>query len=122
MAEILADLCRNNPELLDIASRCATSVGNAVRAMQAFGVFYRLMIGDRLVAEIDREGPERFVLGILGEFEWQNPELLHSLHALSSRLPDPFGAAQGLALFYRAVAVGATVGRYQSSPASAPAR
>jgi len=133
MAEIVGDLRHNNPELLDIASRCAASLGDAPRVMQAFGVFYRLMIDpwapahhpralsplprvtpetrDRLVAEIDREGAERFVLGIVGELERQNPELLRALHALASQLPDPLGAAQGLALFYRAVTAEASGGR-----------
>jgi hypothetical protein len=127
MAEILGDLKRNNPELLDIATRCAASLGDAPRAMRAFGMFYRLITHpwppadtpgvlsplprvtpetrDRLVAAIDREGPDAFVLGIIAELERQNPHLLRALHALTARLPDPLGITQGLALFYQAVVV-----------------
>jgi hypothetical protein len=127
MAEIMIDLRRNNPELLDIASRCAASLGNAPRIMQAFGIFYRLMIDpwlpvddplrlsplprvtpetrDRLVADIDRKGPEAFTLGIITDLERRDPELLQALHSIASAMPDPLGMAHGLALFYHAVVV-----------------
>src|SRR5579883_673136 len=51
LAEIVIDLKRNNPELLDIARRCAESLGNTGRVMQAFGMFYRLMIDPWLPAD-----------------------------------------------------------------------
>lgn len=133
MAEIIIDLRRNNPELLDIASRCAEGLGNAERIMQAFGMFYRLMIDpwlpaddplglsplprvtpetrDSLVEEIDRQGPEAFTLDVVSELERNNPELLQALHAIASATRNPLGVTQGLALFYRAVAVQAAGGR-----------
>lgn len=136
MAEILTDLKRNNPELLDIASRCAASLGNAPRAMQAFGMFYRLITHpwppadapctlsplprvtpetrDRLVAAIDRDGSEAFVLGIIAQLERENPDLLRALYSLASQLPDPFKLTQGLALFYQAVAMEAAGSRAAS--------
>jgi hypothetical protein len=132
MAEILVDLKRNNPELLDIAMRCAESLGNASRVMQAFGMFYRLMIDpwlpaddplglsplprvtpemrDRLVEEIDRAGAEAFTLDVVAELERSNPELLQALYAIASSTRNALGMTQGLALFYRAVAVQAAGG------------
>ena len=132
MAEILTDLKRNNPELLDIASRCAESLGDAGRIMQAFGMFYRLMIDPwppsghplglsplprvtpdtrgTLVEEIDREGPEAFTLRTVSDLERGNPELLRALHAIASATRHPLGVTQGLALFYRAVIVQAAGG------------
>ena len=133
MAEIIIDLKRNNPELLDIALRCAESLGNAGRIMQAFGMFYRLMIDpwlpaddplalsplprvtpetrDSLVEEIDHVGAEAFTLDVVAELERSNSELLQGLHAIASATRSPLGMTQGLALFYRAVAAQAAGGR-----------
>ena len=133
MAEVIIDLERNNPELLDIAVRCSESLGNSDRIMQSFGMFYRLMIDpwlpaddplalsplprvtaqtrDRLVEEIDRMGAEAFTLDIVAELERSNSELLRALHAIASATGNPLGMTQGLALFYRAVATQAAGGR-----------
>jgi hypothetical protein len=43
MDEILGDLRRNNPELLDIASHRAASLGQAPRVMMAFDMFYHAL-------------------------------------------------------------------------------
>jgi hypothetical protein len=133
MDEILGDLRRNNPELLDIAYRCAASLGQAPRVMITFGMFYRLMLApwkpstdrrslspmprvtpqtrDRLVAEIDAKGAEDFTLDVVTELAETNPELLQALHALVSTAPDPLGVTQGLTLFYQAVILQAANGR-----------
>ncbi len=133
MAEIMIDLRRNNPELLDIASRCAASLGGAPRIMQSFGMFYRLMIDpwrpadnplslsplphvtsetrDRLVEEIDRDGPVAFTINVVVELEQSNPELLQAMHAIASATPEPLAMTQGLALFYRAVVLQVAGGR-----------
>jgi hypothetical protein len=133
MAEVLTDLRGNNPELLDIASRCAASLGNTAQVMHAFGMFYRLMIDpwtpandrrslsplprvtpetrDRLVEEIDHEGPEAFTLGIVSKLAQSDPELLQAMHSIARVMPDSLGITQGLALFYQAVAVQAAGGR-----------
>ncbi len=41
--EVIADLARNNPELLEMATRCASGLQNSPRIMMGFGMFYRLM-------------------------------------------------------------------------------
>jgi hypothetical protein len=69
---------------------------------------------DRLVAAIERDGSEAFILGIIVQLERQNPDLLRALHSLASQLPDAFKLTQGLALFYQAVAMEAAGGRAAS--------
>jgi hypothetical protein len=41
--EITLDLEANNPELLDMAARCARDVGNFARVMTGFCMFYRVL-------------------------------------------------------------------------------
>src|ERR1700724_4613842 len=41
--EITLDLEANNPELLDMAARCARDVGNFARVMTWFCMFYRVL-------------------------------------------------------------------------------
>lgn len=43
VAEIAADLEHNNPELLDIARKCAAEIGEPERVMAGFSMFYRLL-------------------------------------------------------------------------------
>jgi len=43
MAEVAEDLRRNNPELLDMADKCANGLGD-YRIMVGFGMFYRLLL------------------------------------------------------------------------------
>jgi hypothetical protein len=42
MREIIEHLKRYNPELLDMASKCAADLRNSAKAMLGFGMFYRL--------------------------------------------------------------------------------
>src|ERR1700730_8833129 len=44
MVEVADDLTRNNPELLDMAAKCANSLGDYRRIMVGFGMFYRLLL------------------------------------------------------------------------------
>src|ERR1700720_301689 len=82
MAEIIEHLERHNPELLDMAARCAADLKDPGKAMGGFGVFYRLLVAQfplpadaagltplprvgaetraRLVAEIDEKGAAAF--------------------------------------------------------------
>ena len=46
LEEILLDLRQNNPELLDMASKCAADVGNPSSIMVGFGMFYRLLVAE----------------------------------------------------------------------------
>ena len=118
LAEVVAELRRSNPELLDIARRCAASLGDPRRIMLGFGMFYRLLSGaavpgplprvspearDRLVRRIDLDGPEAFTMRTVAELERDNPELLRMAHAFASRQRDYLGAMQGLVLFYRSL-------------------
>jgi hypothetical protein len=76
MREIIEHLKRNNPELLDMAAKCAGDLRNPAKAMLGFGMFYRLLTlapaptdvviplprvsaetRELLVAEIDEKGP-----------------------------------------------------------------
>src|SRR3954464_10088157 len=100
--EILDRLRRENPELLEIARRCAADVGDAVRATTGFGMFYTLLLtemsaaerllpplprvtgatGDRIVREIDAQGVGAFTYAAIDELERTNPELLQAAHDL----------------------------------------
>src|ERR1700737_4297506 len=44
-AEVIEHLEQHNPELLDMAARCAADLDNPGKAMLGFGVFYRLLVG-----------------------------------------------------------------------------
>ena len=125
VAEVVADLRQNNPELLDIARRCAASLGDESRVMVGFAMFYRLLIApaapairpaelsplprvmprtrDAIVRQIDGAGVETFTKEALVDLEHDNPELLLMAHGLASRHRDYLGLMQGFALFYRAL-------------------
>ena len=125
LAEVVADLRQNNPELLDIARRCAASLGDESRAMLGFAMFYRLLIApappamrpaalsplprvtartrDAIVQQIDAAGVETFTREALVDLEHDNPELLLMADAFASRHRDYLGLIEGFALFYRAL-------------------
>ena len=44
MAEVIEDLKRHNPELLEMAVNRAESGNDRSRVMQGFGMFYRLIL------------------------------------------------------------------------------
>src|ERR1700753_3706639 len=56
-AEIIADLEANNPELLDIATRCARDVGDFIRVMTGFCMFYRLLYAEGQGARVALRAP-----------------------------------------------------------------
>jgi hypothetical protein len=125
MTEIENDLKRHNPELLDMAAKCAQSLGDYRRIMVGFGMFYRLLLApaapgadctsfsslprvtpqtrERIVSAIDREGSEAFTMTAIAELEANNPELLQMAHGFASRQTDYLSVMQGLALFYRSL-------------------
>jgi len=106
VAEVIEDLKRHNPELLEMAVNCANSRNDCPRVMQGFGMFYRLILApsvpdcdasslsplprvtaltrDLIVAQIDELGPEMFTSNVVAELETQNPELLQMAHNFSS--------------------------------------
>lgn len=125
VAEVLTDLQRNNPELLDMAMKWSSSLKNSPRAMTEFGMFYRLILApalpdtgemllhplprvtadtrDLIVRQIDEAGSEAFTLAIVEDLEQSNPELLQMAHAFASREPDYLPVMQGFALLYKAL-------------------
>jgi hypothetical protein len=143
LAEISGNLRANNPELLDIATKCARDVGNPADIMGGFAMFYRLLTAQsaavvppaapggeahaldplprvtpqtrRLVMEeIERQGTERFTRQVIGEMERGNPELLAMAHNFASRRKDYLGIMQGFALLYTCLAAQAGADRISS--------
>ncbi len=127
LAEITECLTRENPELLDMARKCAADIGDAPRIMVGFGMFYQLLISasadaagrpvmhalpsvtaktrDALVREIDDEGSEAFTLRAMSDLERANPELMQMAHGFASRQKDYLRVMQGFALLYRSLDV-----------------
>lgn len=125
VAEVVSDLRRNNPELLDMVTGCASSLMDAPRIMMGFGMFYRLILApampdngetllhplprvtpetrDRIVQQIDEAGTETFTIAIVEDLEQTNPELLQMAHDFASRQPEYLPVMQGFALFYKAL-------------------
>lgn len=127
--EIMADLEVNNPELLDIATRCARDVGDFIRVMTGFCMFYRLLNveaqgaqaalqapgsalpssplpqvaqGTRadIVERIDSIGSQAFTREAIVDLESNNPELLLMAHHFAADQADYAGVMQGFALLY----------------------
>ncbi len=136
-AEIALDLEANNPELLDMATRCARDVGDFGRVMTAFCMFYRLLSleayaaagmsrvpGDtrklsvlpRVSAEtraevaqrIDSLGSQEFTREAIAELERCNPQLLLMSHHFAEDQADYGGVMQGFALLYACLSAEAT--------------
>ena len=135
--EITLDLRENNPELLDMAARCARDVGDPVRIMRGFCMFYRLLtaearaapgasrdLGDRqklslvprvspatraaIVKRIDAIGSKEFTREAVVALEANNPELLLMAHNFSEDQADYGGVMQGFALLYACLLAEAT--------------
>ena len=121
-AEVVAHLKQHNPELLDMATRCAADIGDSRKVMLGFAMFFRLLVpglstsGDlsplpavsqetraSLVREIDSQGPETFTMEAIAELERSNPELLQMTHSFATRLRQYLLAMQGFALMYKAL-------------------
>jgi hypothetical protein len=128
-AEITLDLEANNPELLDMATRCARDVGNFARVMTGFCMFYRLLAvetrstlgasarsGDlpqlsllprvspetraSMVKRIDAMGSQEFTRETIMELERNDPELLLMWHNFAENQSDYGRVMQGFALLY----------------------
>jgi hypothetical protein len=129
-AEIIEHLEEHNPELLDMAARCAADLGNPTRAMFGFSMFYRLLLPVApgagaltplprvseetralLVSEIDEKGPEDFTMEAIAELEESNPELLQMAHNFASGLGNYLHGMQGFVLLYKSLAIQSTVER-----------
>jgi hypothetical protein len=126
--QIVADLRNNNPELLDMAEKCARDVGDPERILAGYCMFYRLLTAqadaDRgvsgtalsalpwvtvdtraaLVREIDEVGSQAFTVETLDHLEWHNPELLQMAHHFASGQTEYLGVMQGFALLWASLA------------------
>jgi hypothetical protein len=127
--EIILDLEANNPEVLDMAARCARDVGDFTRIMTGFCLFYRLLTSQaraaldtshevagtrqlsllprvstetrtEIVKRIDAVGPQEFTRETLAELERNNPELLVMAHNFAEDQADYLGVMQGFALLF----------------------
>jgi hypothetical protein len=125
VAEIVTHLERHNPEILDMAVRCAADSGNPDKVLLGFSMFYRLLIVQLpahtgtaeliapprvstetralLVAEIDEIGVEGFTVKAIAELQESNPELLQMAHNFAASLENYLHAMQGFALLYRSL-------------------
>ena len=134
--EITLDLEANNPELLDMAARCARDVGNFARVMTGFCMFYRVLSAQaraglgassdpdkqrlsllprvsaatraEIVRRIDAIGSQEFTREAIGELERANAELLLMAHNFAEDHPDYGGVMQGFALLYACLLAEAT--------------
>jgi hypothetical protein len=131
--EIIEHLERDNPELLNMAAKCAADLVSPARAMVGFAMFYRLLAVQlptpgtapmltplphvsaktraMLVAEIDQNGAEVFTTAAIAELEEGNPELLQMAHGFASGSDNYLIAMQGFALLYRSLVVQSAVER-----------
>jgi hypothetical protein len=133
LTEIIEHLEQHNPELLDMAGKCAGDLGNPTKAMLGFGMFYRLLIPvppgagmlsplprvseetrASLVREIDEMGPGGFTLDAIAELQERNPELLQLAHNFALGLGNYLQAMQGFALIYRSLVIQSTAERARS--------
>jgi hypothetical protein len=127
-SEILKDLEVGNPELLDMATRCAHDVGEFARTMTGFCMFYRVLTVEAraalvaannrgapqfallprvspatrmdIVRRIDAIGAQEFTRLALSECERSNPELLIMWHNFAEGHIDYIRVMQGFALLY----------------------
>jgi hypothetical protein len=125
MAEIVKHLERHNPEILDMAVKCAADSDSPDKALMGFSMFYRLLIVQLsshaggaalimpprvsaetralLVSEIDEIGTEAFIMKAIAELQESNPELLQMAHNFAAGLKNYLHVMQGFALLYKSL-------------------
>jgi len=125
MVEIVAELRRHNPELLDMASRWAGEEAPSGALMTAFGMFYRLLMAEAglslgtrthnplprvsaevrgaIVERIDATGGGIFAREAIDNLEFMNPELLQMAHAFALRRTNYGRTMEGFALLHEAL-------------------
>jgi hypothetical protein len=117
LAEITGILSDENPEILDMMSRCAGDIRGSM--MTGFAMFYRLLLAEtrlahrmalprvtpetraRIVEEISENGEDQFTLAALDQLQRDNPELLQMAENFASRHADYLAIMQGFCLIYR---------------------
>lgn len=127
MAEVVDHLQQQNPEMLDMALKCAADSENPEKAMVGFTLFYRLLSGqlpagsgartltllprvspntrELLVRQVDAEGPETFTTEAIAELDDTNPELLQMAHIFASQFSSYLVVMQGFALLYKSLLI-----------------
>lgn len=125
--EITDSLKKDNPELLDMALKCASDLGDPRRLMTGFAMFYRLLTAQSgvnsdkamlhplprvtadarsaVVREIDASGTEAFTTAAVDLLEKTNPEMLQLANYFASHHKDYLRVMQGFALLYRSLLV-----------------
>lgn len=127
--EIIRKLEMDNPEILDMAMRCARDVGDSDHIMNGFCIFYRLLDAEasaglnaselrvvhyttsvlprvspmtraRVADRIKRVGSAAFTRDTITALERDNPELLRMGHSFAENQSDYGGVIQGFALMY----------------------
>jgi hypothetical protein len=130
--QVMHALERGNPEILDMALKCAKDVGEPDKIMVGFAMFYRLLEAESLLAEapielplprvspqtrdflvrkIEEQGAEGFVMLAIGSLERDNPELLQMAHAFASGQADYLRVMEGFALLYQSLVTQLSVDR-----------
>lgn len=127
MADILEDFRGHNPELLDMARKCARDI-DGEQAMIGFCMFYRLLIAqstqaraqpearagirlnplprvtqdtrDLVAKEIRQIGPDTFTRNYIEQLGRHNPELLHMAHNFAATHEKYLAIMQGMALLW----------------------
>ena len=126
--EISEELRQHNPEILDMAMKCARDVGSFDEVMAGFAMLYRVLVlqlrgaADALprvtaatrgsvARRIAAQGAEVFTRNAIEHMTQNNPELLAMAHRFASRHPDYLGAMQGFALVYASLVAQAEADR-----------
>lgn len=116
---IVEDLRGTNPELLDMAEKCARDTDESARVMVGLCMFYRLLTAQAaaeyglntlpkvtvaaragVLQEIDRLGAQAFTDESIRRLDRDNPELLQMAHSFASRHVNYLQIMQGVALLW----------------------
>ena len=124
--EISALLADENPEILDMMTRCADDI-SATDVMTGFAMFYRLLVAEarlvrglalprvtaetraQIVDEITKYGESQFTLAACDQLQRDNPELLQMAEMFASRHQDYLAMMQGFCLVYRTLTLQSTL-------------
>ena len=122
-AEVTGLLADENPEILDMMTRCAEDIGTTPDVMMGFAMFYRLLMAEArmapglvlprvtaetralMVEEITELGEDQFTLAACDQLGKDNPELLRMAESFASRHTDYLGIMQGFCLVYGTLAL-----------------
>ena len=123
-AEITGLLANENPEILDMMTRCADDISTKTTdIMTGFAMFYRLLMAEarlaqgvllprvtaetraRIVDEITELGEDQFTLSACDQLRMENPELLLMAEGMATRHTNYLAIMQGFCLVYDTLAL-----------------